>query len=118
MPNLASRHLPSPPQLRSGFSLIEAAIVLGVVGLVIGGIWVAATAVQQKMALNQTVELVNRSVDEIRKTEKPRRTVTPSQTLPVTSAQRWRRVVSSKGSPPSRKPAALMVAIQLNSPFA
>jgi len=29
-----------------GFSLIEAAIVLGIIGLVIGGIWVAATAVR------------------------------------------------------------------------
>lgn len=30
---------------RQGFSLIEAAIVLGIIGLVIGGIWVAAAAV-------------------------------------------------------------------------
>ena len=34
---------------RRGFNLIEAAIVLGVVGLVIGGIWVAAAAVQQNL---------------------------------------------------------------------
>lgn len=33
---------------RHGFSLIEAAIVLGIVGLVIGGIWVAATSVREK----------------------------------------------------------------------
>lgn len=33
-------------RLRLGFNLIEAAIVLGVVGLVIGGIWVAASAVR------------------------------------------------------------------------
>lgn len=32
-----------------GFNLIEAAIVLGIVGLVIGGIWVAASAVQENM---------------------------------------------------------------------
>ena len=32
-----------------GFNLIEAAIVLGVVGLVIGGIWVAAAAVQENL---------------------------------------------------------------------
>lgn len=42
------------PSLRkresSGFSLIEAAIVLGIVGLVIGGIWVAASAVSDRMA--------------------------------------------------------------------
>ncbi len=34
---------------RRGFNLIEAAIVLGVVGLIIGGIWVAAAAVQSNM---------------------------------------------------------------------
>lgn len=33
---------------QKGFSLIEAAVVLGIVGLVIGGIWVAATAVRAK----------------------------------------------------------------------
>lgn len=34
---------------RRGFNLIEAAIVLGVIGLVIGGIWVAAAAVQANL---------------------------------------------------------------------
>lgn len=38
-----------------GFSLIEAAIVLGIVGLVIGGIWVAASAVNEKFQTNQTI---------------------------------------------------------------
>jgi type II secretory pathway pseudopilin PulG len=33
---------------KKGFSLVEAAIVLGVVGLVIGGIWVAAASVKQR----------------------------------------------------------------------
>lgn len=32
-----------------GFNLVEAAIVLGVVGLVIGGIWVASAAVQSNL---------------------------------------------------------------------
>lgn len=36
---------PKSSRLRHGFNLIETAIVLAVVGLVIGGIWVAATAV-------------------------------------------------------------------------
>jgi hypothetical protein len=34
---------------KRGFNLIEAAIVLGVVGLVLGGIWVAASAVQSNV---------------------------------------------------------------------
>ncbi len=42
-------------QATRGFNLVEAAIVLGVVGLVIGGIWVAAVSVQQNMKLNQAV---------------------------------------------------------------
>ena len=34
---------------QKGFNLVEAAIVLGVIGLVIGGIWVAAAAVQSNL---------------------------------------------------------------------
>ena len=41
---------------RRGFSLIEAAIVLGVVGAVIGTIWVSAAAVYENHKVNQTVE--------------------------------------------------------------
>lgn len=41
---------------RRGFNLIEAAVVLGVIGLVIGGIWVAAAAVR---AENRRLELRN-----------------------------------------------------------
>lgn len=36
-----------------GFNLIEAAIVLGVIGLVIGGIWVAASEVNKRNTANQ-----------------------------------------------------------------
>lgn len=39
--------------IRRGFSLIEAAIVLGVVGLVIGGIWVAASVVIENDRVNR-----------------------------------------------------------------
>jgi hypothetical protein len=50
---------------RRGFNLIEAAIVLGVVGLVIGGIWVAATAVnsnwQNSRTQQQIVQIVANS---------------------------------------------------------
>jgi hypothetical protein len=41
---------------KRGFNLIEAAIVLGVVGLVIGGIWVAASSVSRTMGINQIVK--------------------------------------------------------------
>lgn len=47
-----NRTIPSPVSLQRiscGFNLIEAAIVLGLIGLVIGGIWVAASAVSENM---------------------------------------------------------------------
>jgi len=50
---------------KKGFSLIEAAIVLGVVGLVIGGIWVAAAAMYENYKVNKTVsdlELIAKNV--------------------------------------------------------
>ena len=43
------------PHSPKGFSLIESAIVLGVVGLVIGGIWVAASAVNSNLRMSNTV---------------------------------------------------------------
>lgn len=48
---------------RRGFSLIEAAIVLGVVGLVIGGIWAAAATVNENMKVNATINAVYKIVD-------------------------------------------------------
>ena len=41
-------------QKNHGFSLTEAAIVLAVAGLVIGGIWIAAAAVSRNHQINQT----------------------------------------------------------------
>lgn len=41
---------------RRGFNLIEAAIVLGVVGLVVGGIWVAAAAVTTSRNVTETAQ--------------------------------------------------------------
>lgn len=52
---------------RQGFSLIEAAIVLGVVGLVIGGIWVAAAAVQTKMMSNNIATGINIAINNIQR---------------------------------------------------
>lgn len=48
------RHIRSL-KLKLGLSLIETAIVLAVIGLVIGGIWVAAAAVSEKMKMNTLV---------------------------------------------------------------
>lgn len=55
------------PRNRKGFSLVEAAIVLGVVGLVIGGIWVAAATVIENHKVNKTVEGITTNVSNIRK---------------------------------------------------
>lgn len=40
---------------KRGFNLIEAEIVLGVIGLVIGGIWVAAAAVNSHIRINRAL---------------------------------------------------------------
>ena len=54
-------------QKRRGFSLIESAIVLAVVGLVIGGIWVAASAVHEKVTTNTLVTDVVLTVERLKK---------------------------------------------------
>lgn len=41
---------------RKGFSLIETAIVLGIVGLIIGGIWIAASAVNQNLQKSEVTK--------------------------------------------------------------
>ncbi len=43
---------------RRGFNLIEAAIVLGVVGLVVAGIWVAAAAISERREINNVKDFV------------------------------------------------------------
>lgn len=53
---------------RRGFNLIEAAIVLGVVGIVIGGIWVAASAVDRNRKISRAIEQVFLVTDKISKT--------------------------------------------------
>lgn len=51
----------------SGFNLIEAAIVLGVVGLVIGGIWVAAAAVMESNRQSQTLKDILTITENLRR---------------------------------------------------
>lgn len=50
--------LPQILKRKRGFNLVEAAIVLGVVGLVIGGIWVAASAVTNNLKITDTKKAI------------------------------------------------------------
>lgn len=47
---------PTRPPCRHGFTLIELAIVLGVVGTIIGAIWLAANSVTQQRRVGDAVE--------------------------------------------------------------
>lgn len=53
-------------QRKRGFNLIEAAIVLGVVGLVLGGIWVAASAVQTNLRRSEASKALLQIVQNVR----------------------------------------------------
>jgi len=48
-----------------GFNLVEAAIVLGVVGLIIGGIWIAASAVSEEHLVNRINTVFTTTVSNI-----------------------------------------------------
>jgi len=50
---------------RHAFSLIEAAIVLGIIGAVLGGLWVAASSVSSNMKVNATLTGINEMVIKI-----------------------------------------------------
>jgi type II secretory pathway pseudopilin PulG len=54
------------PRRKRGFSLLEAAVVLGVVGLVIGGIWGVASSVRASMQANQLHQQTLNLVSSIR----------------------------------------------------
>jgi hypothetical protein len=51
---------------KRGFSLIEAAIVLGVVGLVMGGLWVAYSAVRDRMMASEATESLQTITEHLR----------------------------------------------------
>lgn len=49
-----------------GVTIIELALVLGVAGLIIGGIWVAAAAASEARKVNETVDQMRQTVENIR----------------------------------------------------
>lgn len=64
---------PPPPNFNEivsrerGFSLVEAAVVLGVVGVVIGGIWIAAQTISESNKVNRTVEATLKTIEGTRR---------------------------------------------------
>jgi len=54
------------PRKQRGFTLTEAAIVLGIVGLILGAIWVAAAAVYNNMRVGTTTTQILQTISSIR----------------------------------------------------
>lgn len=68
-----------PRKLR-GFTLTEAAIVLGIVGLILGAIWVAAAAVYNNLRVGTTSNQLLSMVQNIRSMHATQQTVDPALT--------------------------------------
>ena len=65
-----------PPRLKTrrqsrGFNLVEAAIVLGIVGLVIGSIWVTAAEINERLKIQRTIEQLSFMVECVRSKLEP-----------------------------------------------
>jgi prepilin-type N-terminal cleavage/methylation domain-containing protein len=56
----------TPEQAKRGFTLTEIAIVLGIIGLILGSIWVAAASVYQNLRVSKTQTLMLAAVQNIR----------------------------------------------------
>ena len=82
------KHYARHPVLSRAFSLIEAAIVLGVVGLIIGGIWVAAAELSERHKINETVKNIGTIANNIRSlyVGMPNPTVTTNIGIPLISS--------------------------------
>jgi len=55
----------SPKTNKRGFNLIEAAIVLGIVGLVLGGIWIAASSVMERQRESRALSDLSIAIQNI-----------------------------------------------------
>lgn len=62
-------------QSRKGFTLTEAAIVLGIVGLILGAIWVAAAAVYNNLRVNRTNQQLLQIVQTVRSMHATQQTI-------------------------------------------
>ncbi len=72
---------------RRGMTLVELAIVLGVVGLVLGAIWVAAGSVQRKQASQETIETISEISDRTRALYRAAPTVTAARLADTVAKQ-------------------------------
>lgn len=74
------------------FSLIEAAIVLAIIGLVIGGIWVAASSVRDKMYVTKFVTGFNKIIINAQKYLSQTSTCYTGSYLGVTDPEIWNMI--------------------------
>jgi len=65
-------------QRRRGFTLTEAAIVLGIVGLILGAIWVAAASVYDNLRVTTTSNQLLQIVQSIRSMHATQNTIDPA----------------------------------------
>ncbi|WP_301102522.1 type 4 pilus major pilin [Propionivibrio sp.] len=69
-----------------GFTLTEAAIVLGIVGLILGAIWVAAASVYANLRVKQTTEQILQIAQAVRALHATSTTITAITALDVARA--------------------------------
>ena len=89
---------------KRGFNLIEAAIVLGVVGLVVGGIWVAAANIRQNMKIDETYTKTMSAINKLMRLYPPRVVAGIAGAMPITEnelllmgvfPEEWRKTAGS-----------------------
>ena len=103
---------------QSGFNLIEAAIVLGVIGLVIGGIWVAAASVSRNFKLAETAKGAISALSSIRQMYQgqacPGATVDLNpMTVPVGIPSSWPNALPVSGVWSSMSPLGTNISFQI-----